>query len=207
MTVPPDVIFIDHFLMFQYVPDAFRGRVVLHQHNAEYVMWRRFAEFDAHRLRRMVVRMESARVRNYEARIGARAHAILAAPNDIEALVELGLPREKFVETLHLGDEHLLDAPDIDFAQTELALLCVGTLDWEANRDGLLWFLHDVWPQLKQRFPALRFTVIGRNPGVELQNLASTLPNQDETLASVRHRLSWQLKSALCSKTRCSGQE
>jgi len=176
MTVPPDVIFIDHFLMFQYVPEEFRGRVVLHQHNAEYVMWRRFAEFDTRRLRRLVVRLESARVRSYEARIGARANAILAAPNDIEALVELGLPREKFVETLHLGDERLLDAPDIDFAQTELALLCVGTLDWEANRDGLLWFLQDVWPQLKQRFPALRFTVIGRNPGVELQNLASTLP-------------------------------
>jgi glycosyltransferase involved in cell wall biosynthesis len=172
VSLRPDAMFVDHFLMFQYVPDAFDGRVVLHQHNAEYVMWQRFAELDARPLRKIAVHAESRRIRGYEARIGERARTILAAPNDIEALAALGLPRGKFRETLHLGDEELLDAPDIEFDHTELALLCVGSLDWEANRDGLIWFLREVWPLLKRRHPALRFSIVGRNPGAELQSVA-----------------------------------
>lgn len=170
-----DVFFVDHFLMFQYVPKDFNGHVILHQHNAEYVMWSRFAFFETRWLRKAAAYVESWRIRSYETYIGRRAQAILAAPNDIEALAMLGIPRAKFHETLHLGDEQLLELSDLVFSNTEYALLSVGSLDWEANRDGLLWFLRDVWPLLSARHPLLRFNIIGRNPGSELEREVARL--------------------------------
>mgnify|MGYP000170982751 CR=1 FL=1 len=170
-----DVVFVDHFLMFQYLPEACRGRVVLHQHNAEYVMWQRFAALEKRPLHKLAVWMEARRVRNYEFRIGNKADAILAAPNDIEALVALGLPRDKFILTLHLGDESLLDLPDIEFSRTACRLLYVGSLGWEANRDGLIWFLRYVWPELKRSHVDLTLTIIGPQAGQQLTLVAEKL--------------------------------
>jgi polysaccharide biosynthesis protein PslH len=41
-----DIMLIDHYEMYQYVPNNFTGRVVLHQHNCEYLMWQRFGEIE-----------------------------------------------------------------------------------------------------------------------------------------------------------------
>ncbi|MBB6091262.1 glycosyltransferase involved in cell wall biosynthesis [Povalibacter uvarum] len=163
-----DVVFVDHFLMFQYVPASYGGRIVLHQHNAEYVMWERYAQVHASVPYRMAAQSESRRIRAYERAIGLRASRVLAAPNDVEALAAIGVPRERFVETLHLGDEALLARPDVEFEDTQPRLLYVGSLDWEANRDGLLWFLREVWPTLLERRGDLQLVVAGRNPGEEL---------------------------------------
>lgn len=160
-----DVIFVDHFVMFQYVPAHFSGRVVLHQHNAEYIMWQRFAKLEKNLFLKFATYIEAKRIRNYEKIIGRCSHVVLAAPNDIKNLSSIGVPKERFIETLHLGDEELLYAPDISFRQTEFSLLFIGSLDWEANRSGLLWFLQMVWPILADKYQELRFTIIGRNPG------------------------------------------
>ncbi|HVY81204.1 MAG TPA: glycosyltransferase family 4 protein [Steroidobacteraceae bacterium] len=171
-----DVLFVDHFLMFQYVPEQFAGRVVLHQHNAEHVMWQRYANLAPLGLRRAAIHAEAARIRRYEREICLRSDAVLAAPNDIEALIAAGVPDDRFIETLHLGDEALLAQPDIEFAATEPRLLFVGSLDWEANRDGLLWFLEHVWPLLVSRHPGLRLTIIGRNADERLTHAARSQP-------------------------------
>ncbi len=163
-----DVIFVDHFVMFQYVPAHFSGRVVLHQHNAEYIMWQRFAKLEKNLFLKFATYMEAKRIKDYEKSIGQSSHVVLAAPNDIKNLSSIGVPEERFIETLHLVDEELLCAPDISFQKTEFSLLFIGSLDWEANRSGLLWFLQMVWPILAERYQELRFTIIGRNPGKAL---------------------------------------
>lgn len=163
-----DVVFVDHFLMFQYVPESFGGRIVLHEHNAEYVMWRRFAAIENNVLRKVAAIAESVRIKAYESRICERSHTVLAAPNDIEALTSIGIPRSKFIETLHLGDEKLLLSPEIIFSKTQPYLLYVGSLGWEANRDGLLWFLKEVWPLVAAKHVGVQFLIIGRNASSEI---------------------------------------
>ncbi|MFT7589836.1 MAG: glycosyltransferase involved in cell wall biosynthesis, partial [Limisphaerales bacterium] len=39
----------------------------------------------------------------------------------------------------------------------------LGALDWEANREGLLWFLEKVWPVIKASKPQLNLNIAGRN--------------------------------------------
>lgn len=164
-----DVVFVDHFVMFQYVPKHFSGRVVLHQHNAEYIMWQGFSELEKNPFLKLAAYVESKRIKSYEKKICRCSDVVLAAPNDIENLSSIGISKKHFIETLHLGDEELLCAPDISFQQTGLSLLFIGSLDWEANRSGLLWFLQEVWPILTDRYQDLKFVIIGRNPGKNLQ--------------------------------------
>ena len=156
-----ELLFVDHYLMYQYVPKDFAGRVVVHQHNAEFVMWQRMAEQTANWLKRWVIEYEAVRIFAYEKHMCEAVDAVLAAPNDAKALMDAGATGVNFVDTYHLGDEGALHMPALDFEQTQMRLLYVGTLSWQANLDGLLWFLKQVWPLLLTVFPSLGFSIVG----------------------------------------------
>ncbi|MEM9022272.1 MAG: hypothetical protein AAGB22_00925 [Bacteroidota bacterium] len=122
-----DMIFVDHYEMFQYVPKHFTGKVVFHEHNAEYVMWQRFSALETRPLHKAILAIEARRIRKAEARYANRADLTLAAPNDIEALAPHCQPGTRFEVTYHLGDDTLLDRPPVAFSQTTESLLLVGT--------------------------------------------------------------------------------
>ena len=54
------------------------------------------------------------------------------------------------------------DRPQVE---TDFAIAFSGNLEYEPNRTGIAFFLRDVWPVLRQRFPTLVFRIIGKNPG------------------------------------------
>lgn len=171
-----DLIISDHYEVFQYVPETHPGPVVLHAHNAYFKMWQRYAETGGSPALRLAAWLEARRVRRYELAACARATRVFAAPNDLETLAAAGAPREKLRVTYHLGDEAACDRPPLDRAATERALLYVGTLTWEPNVDGLLWFLEAVWPTLTQRDPSLRLRVAGRGQDPRLLAWAARDP-------------------------------
>jgi glycosyltransferase involved in cell wall biosynthesis len=158
-----DVIFVDHYLMFQYVPAHFRGRVIVHQHNAEFVMWSRFAKQTSKPLQKALLNLEAFRIRRYEVKMCRLVDVVLAAPNDKVELIAAGVSDDKFIDTYHLGDEGNLSLPDIHFDNTGVNVLFIGTLTWEANIDGLLWFLEKSWPLIKQLVPNVTFTIAGKH--------------------------------------------
>lgn len=43
-------------------------------------------------------------------------------------------------------------------------LVFVGAMDYWANIDAVTWFVHDVWPQIRDRNPELRFAIVGARP-------------------------------------------
>jgi glycosyltransferase involved in cell wall biosynthesis len=156
-----DVIFVDHYLMFQYVPLNYQGRVIVHQHNAEFVMWSGLARQTINPLKKLLLKIEAFRIKNYEVRMCNQANVVLAAPNDRDALSTAGAQISKFIDTYHLGDEDNLNLPSINFGDTALRVLFIGTLTWEANSHGLLWFLNQSWPLIKKRVPSVRLTIAG----------------------------------------------
>jgi glycosyltransferase involved in cell wall biosynthesis len=46
---------------------------------------------------------------------------------------------------------------------TRRNILFCGSLDYEPNRDGILWFYNSIWPDIKAAYPELVLTIIGRN--------------------------------------------
>lgn len=163
-----DVVMLDHYESAQYLPDNYRGQVIFHAHNATYLMWERYARSDARWIYRAVTWLEGQRVKKAEARICDRADVVFASPNDIDSLVDAGADRSKFRETFHLGDDSQLDLPSIEFDKTQKILLYVGTLNWEANVDGLLWFFEKIWPSVAKAEPDAVMKIAGGNPDPRL---------------------------------------
>jgi glycosyltransferase involved in cell wall biosynthesis len=173
-----DVLVVDHYEAMQYVPDDFQGKVVFRTHNAEYLIWSRYAEVEKNYIKKIVIKQEARRIRKWELRYVQRADLILGAPNDNENHEPDPVKRsKKFIEFLHLGQDEQIALPIPDWDTTEEALIYVGTLTWEANIDGLLWFAENCWMQLKQQFPNLKLYIIGRNADDRLVNMATEFPD------------------------------
>ena len=171
-----DAVYVDGWLMAQYLPDGFRGLRVLHEHNAEHVMWQRQAGFETNLVRREIVRKEAERVRRYEASLLRRFDVVFAVSEpDRRALLDLE-SRPTRVEVLsNVPDSALLDRAALSPSHAEPMLLYLATLSWQPNLHGLQLFLKDAFPRIRERLPGLRFIVAGRGATPGLAKLAARI--------------------------------
>lgn len=163
-----DVILLDHFESAQFIPKNFKGKVAFHAHNATYLMWERFTRSDAALPYRIATGLETYRIKHYERDLCQSADIVFASPNDIEDLVAIGADKDRCRVTYHLGDDSQLQLPDIVYEETSKQLLYVGTLNWEANIDGLIWFFQEIWPVIHANDPEIVLKIVGKNPDPSL---------------------------------------
>jgi glycosyltransferase involved in cell wall biosynthesis len=52
----------------------------------------------------------------------------------------------------------------------------IGTMNWHPNSDAMMFFLRDVWPQLRREIPDATIDIVGANPPAALTELASRSP-------------------------------
>lgn len=163
-----DAAFVDHWLMGQYVLERFHGLRLLHEHNAEYVIWQR----QAARSRNPLLKLEARRVRSYETRLMSRFDRVFAVSSpDREALLALGAPAARIDVLPNIPDPSLLERGSLSFEDSEPVIAYVGTLSWQPNVDGLTRFVSDVFPLVRERLPECRFLVAGRDAPSKLTTL------------------------------------
>lgn len=90
-------------------------------------------------------------------------------------------PQDRFTMQYYAQDLAVSVAPsgvDIHYLQASQALpkepiiLMTGFMDDPANEDGAEWFYHHVWPVLRERYPDLRFYIVGASPSRRVRHLA-----------------------------------
>ena len=170
-----DVVFVDGWLMAQYLPRGFGGSKLLHQHNAEHLMWERHAELETSPIRRLLVRSEAARVRRYETSIVPRFDVVFAVSKDDRAAL-LAIADVGDVRSLpNVADSELLERPALE-PPREPVVLFFGTLSWAPNLEGMKRFLHDGLPSLQREVPGIRLVVAGAGAPRSLTSLVASMP-------------------------------
>lgn len=157
-----DIIVVDHFLMYQYIPNDCKKKIYLHQHNAEYKIWQGSVKTETNIIKSILLRFESRRIRKYEYKICNRSALVFAAPNDRVALQEIGLDSCLFKNTYHLGDDSLISKPLVDYSKVNNQLVFIGNMEWGPNIDGLIWFLDEIWNLIIEEKPDAILNIIGK---------------------------------------------
>lgn len=169
-----DVIVAEHYEAMQYVPKNFKGKVVFRTHNAEFLIWSRYAEVETDIIKKLVIYREAKRIKKWELKYVKQADLVLGGTNDNEIHEPDPEKRKlKFRDYLHIGEDDQIKIPIPDFDKLENSLVYVGTLTWEANIEGLIWFVEGCWFNLKEKFPELKLFIIGKNPDQRLVELAT----------------------------------
>lgn len=165
----PDAVFVDGWLMAQYLPDDYKGLRILHEHNAEHELWERQAELESGPRKPLAAR-EAARVKKYEADVLAKFDVIFAvSEDDRRSLRDIGGDPGRIRLLPNIPDRSLLDSPAPNFDATQPIVLYLATLSWQPNIEGVERFVSAVFPMVRKRAPDVRLIVAGRGASPALQ--------------------------------------
>jgi glycosyltransferase involved in cell wall biosynthesis len=154
-----DLVFCDYLIMTQYVPLSVCARTVFNDNNAEYMIWKRFANIEKNIIKRWAAAFEAYRLFRYETAQCKKVSLVIAAQEDINHLKPYAKDAN-FAGINHLGNDVLLNEPDLINKETH-RLLFISTLTWEANRQGIRWFVEDIYPIIKENLPDASLYIVG----------------------------------------------
>lgn len=144
-----------------------KARVLYYVHDLQYLRGLKLAEIEND----PSLKARAERDRKEEQDLMKRMDVVFSC-SDIEANVihELCPDVDVFYVPAYSYDVDL--ASDFDPKQRE-GLLFVGGFTHPPNADGVLWFIRDVWPAVRQRLPGVILSIAGSHPPPEVLSLAS----------------------------------
>ncbi|MGI9106256.1 MAG: glycosyltransferase family 4 protein [Pyrinomonadaceae bacterium] len=210
-----DVVVCDFLAASLNFPRTLATPSVLFQHNVESILWQRQAEHEPHPVKRLVFKLEAAKMLHYErATVKRFDHIIAVSDNDREQMSEMtDAARISVVPTgvdLQLYRAAATTAkttapPDLEHhahvnvdekfggekspTSPQPLIVFLGSMDWEANIDGVDYFCREIFPQVRAAVPEARFRIVGRKPHARVLKLASDSVEVTGTVPSVIEHL------------------
>lgn len=128
-------------------------------------------EYDRMRRLPLLYGIEGKRLRRFERSACERARATILMTENEASLVRDTMPGARI--------EIIANGVDFDYWKPAEAvsgppsIAFVGQLDYFPNSDGAEWFAREVFPGIRAGWPELEFIIAGRNPGRQVNDLAS----------------------------------
>ncbi len=152
------------------------SRLVLDEHNACFQIFERLTKGERHPLKRWLWQREAGLLRHYEADVYRQFdHVVTVTASDRYTLESLSHSDRGVFPTFHTIPICIDTAsvPAVIPQDGGSNVLHLGTMFWPPNVEGMLWFLQEVWPLVRNEIPQATFTIAGKNPPAELAALAA----------------------------------
>ena len=171
---PVDTIFVFSGQMGQYIPDDFRGRVIIDLCDVDSAKFEAYAEAGQ---RRWINTREARLLSREEERLARRADTTLLISRNEAQLLRRRIDDSAGLNITALGNG--IDAGFFDPEQAGLQqdleegedpqLVFTGQMDYPPNVAAVEWVMDQVMPRLRQRYSRARFHIVGRAPGEALK--------------------------------------
>lgn len=188
--------------------DGRRPRLIYDAHNAEWVLqdraWRADVQRPSGLVGALYSRIQTAKLRRFEARLLASADACVAvSAADAAALAPLA-PAARLVvvpngidvdayrpgradvgahgEGGAVGEDGDVGAADNGGEDDDLFVF-TGKMDFRPNVDAVTWFVREVWGLVRASRPAARFRIVGRDPSARVLALGDEAAGIEVTAA------------------------
>jgi sugar transferase (PEP-CTERM/EpsH1 system associated) len=147
---------------------------VIFEHNVEFQLRKRRWELEPHWLRRSILGNEWRKTRAAEANVcRSFDHVACVSSDDAQTLrSEFGIDS---VSVLPTGVDTDYFRPSGGGSQKG-QMIFVGSMDWDPNEDGVIWFLEEVYPRIRGAMPEAGFSIVGRSPSARLRRIAEANP-------------------------------
>ena len=188
-----DAIHVDHLNMATYLPDHKSCLWVLEEHNIESEFNLRIFKKEKFNKFKIFSFLEMVKADFYEKRIIPNFDYWFAISKvDKEKLIRRGAKQEKtFFLPVSFKTKSFFS-----FKKDRLNIFFVGDLAWWPNKDGVLWFIREIFPLIKNKISKVQLFLMGRRAGEEIKKLVS-LDSQIKLLGNVKS-LKKYLKNASC---------
>lgn len=160
-----DVVVFDFVHAAVLRPEKLNGATVCFTHNVEAEIFERHATTAASAPLRWLWASQAAKMRRFEHEALARFTRVVAvSERDAKKFEADGLTTARAIPTGVDLDFFSWQAP----ADGAPVVVFTGSMDWEANVDGIRFYIEDVWPRVRAQVPNAQLRVVGKNPPASL---------------------------------------
>lgn len=165
-----DAVHVQHLRMSPYLAQRKEIPRILDLPDAFSLYWERRKKVKRGIARRSFESLEQNRVKKYEPVMSMYDMSLVCSAEDLEYLRQLHhldnirlLPNGVDLDTFY-PREH-------DYNHTH-TLLFTGNMDYAPNVDAVVYFVQEIFPLVRQRFPGTSFVIAGQRPVAKVQELA-----------------------------------
>jgi glycosyltransferase involved in cell wall biosynthesis len=143
-------------------PAAYRA------HNLEYQIWARLAAASPNPVKKWYLGLQANRLKKFEQRTWSAFQAIVPIVTTDEIAIKMYLDRtiakssNKQIPAIQTYQPGISIERPFAFIHQPLSLFHIGSMEWQANEQGVLWFLQKVWPLLLVKYPQAQFHLAGK---------------------------------------------
>jgi len=159
-----DIIQLEGLYLMPYI-DIIRkfskAKVILRQHNAEFVIWERLASRETKPLKKNYLRLLARRLKDFETKSLNKIDLILPiSETDAAIFKKLGTFKPMLIQSFGFNMDNL---PFVPNNQPPISLYHIGAMDWLPNKEGILFFINKVMPLVVEKLPEIQLHLAGRN--------------------------------------------
>lgn len=145
--------------------------VVLFQHNVEHLIWQRLSALEPRGWRRALLEIEWRKLRAREADACRDADLTIAVSDDDRRRLAAMAPAARIC-AVPTGVDTRYFSPN-GYHEHANRIVFSGSMDWHPNEDAVLYFADTILPRIRAEIPDASLTIVGRNPGARLRELAA----------------------------------
>ena len=147
---------------------------VYRSHNLEYQIWERLAISEQQSLKRWYLDLQSKRLKRYEIDAWCQMDAIVPIVETDSIVIHSAVSEIHKNVQLNSGDSVscqpkiyvyqpgiAIESP-FAFVHRPLSIFHIGSMEWQANEQGVMWFLKKVWPRVLSAQPNVKFHLAGK---------------------------------------------
>ena len=149
------------------------------QHNVESLIWKRHVECAGNPLKRFVCQKEWDLTHEFEDKSAAFVDGQITVSDDEYDYFKNVRGMKNVLGAVPTGVDCSYYQPSPNPEPYTMAFL--GSMDWHANLDAVDFFVREVYPKIKARYPQAKFLVIGRNPPAHIRALSQGDPSIEVT--------------------------
>lgn len=138
------------------------AKIVMRLHNIEHLVWERLIQNESHRSKALVLKMMTRNFRRYENSCLKKIDGFMTISEVDYSYFHAQYPDLKGA-TIPFGvnmDDY--ENEEEYFPSDKPELFYLGSMNWLPNKEGLLWFLEEVWEKIVEKFPDVTLTIAGR---------------------------------------------
>jgi sugar transferase (PEP-CTERM/EpsH1 system associated) len=167
--------------------------IVLDWHNIESELMRRYAEISVSPIKRLVAKRTAKLIERAEDHLldACSTHTV-TSERERQKLVARwpGANIQVIPNGVDTGAYSLNEIAQASRrtgqGNSKQSILFVGSMDYHANIDAVMWFSRTAWPEISRKHPNVHFMIVGRDPVPEVRALASDRVHVTGTVDDVR---------------------
>lgn len=149
-----------------YIDAMGRLPMLIMAHNIEATVWRRRAQHASNLPERAFMGLQAWKMARFEKKSFVRAGHVAVVTEEEALTARQWGARAVYLVSNGVDTEYLQpagEAPEPD------SLLFLGSLDWQPNRDALLYLLREILPRIQTANPRAKLRIVGRQPATKLR--------------------------------------